>query len=211
MILVIDNYDSFTYNLVQYLSELGREFPAASDVQVFRNDQITLEQVKQLQPDGIVISPGPGRPSEAGVSESLIEAVGNDIPLLGVCLGHQAIGQVFGGGIDSAPKLMHGKTSPIYHNGKGVFTGLDNPFEATRYHSLVIDPETCPNVLEVTAWTDDGTIMGVQHRDYPRLQGVQFHPESILTSSGKTLLANFLRSLVQDGNSHKPPADPTLG
>jgi len=195
MILVIDNYDSFTYNLVQYLGELGQSFAVASDVQVYRNDQITLDQVKQLQPDGIVISPGPGRPDDAGISESLVDAMGESTPVLGVCLGHQSIGQVYGGCIDSAPKLMHGKTSPIYHNGQGVFAGLDNPFEATRYHSLVIAADSCPDVLEVTAWTDDGTIMGVQHRDYPHVQGVQFHPESILTMSGKQLLANFLKGL----------------
>ncbi len=195
MILVIDNYDSFTYNLVQYLGELSGEFPVASDIQVFRNDQITLEQVKRLQPDGVVISPGPGRPDEAGISGALIEAMGRSTPVLGVCLGHQSIGQVFGGRIGSAPELMHGKTSPIHHRGQGVFAGLDNPFEATRYHSLVIDPDSCPEVLEVTAWTDDGTIMGVQHKEYPHVQGVQFHPESILTTSGKALLANFLKGL----------------
>ncbi|MGB3616116.1 MAG: aminodeoxychorismate/anthranilate synthase component II, partial [Elainellaceae cyanobacterium] len=181
MILVIDNYDSFTYNLVQYLGELGEDFPIASDVRVYRNDQITLDQVKQLQPDGIVISPGPGRPDDAGISQSLVDAMGHSTPVLGVCLGHQSIGQVYGGRISRASELMHGKTSPIYHSGQGVFAGLDNPFEATRYHRLVIAADSCPEVLEVTAWTDDGTLMGVQHRDYPHVQGVQFHPESILT------------------------------
>lgn len=195
MILVIDNYDSFTYNLVQYLGELGQEYPVAAEVQVYRNDAITLEQVKQLHPDGIVISPGPGRPEDAGISQALVQAVGNTTPILGVCLGHQSIGQVYGGHIGSAKELMHGKTSPVYHNGQGVFAGLDSPFEATRYHSLVIEPASCPAVLEVTAWTDDGTIMGVQHKDYPHIQGVQFHPESILTLSGKRLLANFLQGL----------------
>ncbi|MGF1515881.1 MAG: anthranilate synthase component II [Elainellaceae cyanobacterium] len=196
MILVIDNYDSFTYNLVQYLGELGETFPVASDVRVYRNDRITIDQVKALKPDGIVISPGPGRPDEAGVSGRLVEAMGQSTPVLGVCLGHQSIGQVFGGQISAAPELMHGKTSPVYHSGQGVFAGLDNPFEATRYHSLVIEPKSCPEVLEVTAWTNDGTIMGVQHREYPHVQGVQFHPESILTASGKRLLANFLQGLT---------------
>ncbi|NEQ96251.1 MAG: aminodeoxychorismate/anthranilate synthase component II [Cyanothece sp. SIO2G6] len=195
MILVIDNYDSFTYNLVQYLGELGAQFPAAADIQVYRNDQITVDQIRQLQPDGLVISPGPGRPEAAGISMDLIRELGPTIPVLGVCLGHQCIGQVFGGTITSAPRLMHGKTSPIHHNNTGVFQSLEQLFTATRYHSLVIDPGTCPAVLQVTAWVEDGTIMGVQHRDYPHIQGVQFHPESILTTSGKALLSNFLTSL----------------
>ncbi|MGK7888491.1 MAG: aminodeoxychorismate/anthranilate synthase component II [Leptolyngbyaceae cyanobacterium] len=195
MLLVIDNYDSFTYNLVQYLGELGQQFPVATDIQVYRNDQITIDDIKPLQPDGIVISPGPGRPDDAGISLALIQALGPTTPILGVCLGHQCIGQVFGGTITSAPNLMHGKTSPIHHNHDGVFQSLDQPFTATRYHSLVIDPDTCPAVLQVTAWVEDGTIMGVQHRDYPHIQGVQFHPESILTTSGKVLLANFLTSV----------------
>ncbi|MBD2000530.1 aminodeoxychorismate/anthranilate synthase component II [Oculatella sp. FACHB-28] len=192
MILVIDNYDSFTYNLVQYLGELGAELPVAADIQVYRNDQISLEQIRQLQPDAIVISPGPGRPEDAGISPTLIKELGTETPILGVCLGHQGIGQVFGGKITSAPELMHGKTSPVQHKGVGVFKGLANPFTATRYHSLVIDAQTCPDELEVTAWVEDGTIMGVRHRDYPHIQGVQFHPESILTDSGKQLLKNFL-------------------
>ncbi|MBD2071866.1 aminodeoxychorismate/anthranilate synthase component II [Leptolyngbya sp. FACHB-671] len=192
MILVIDNYDSFTYNLVQYLGELGAELPIAADIQVYRNDQISLEQIRQLQPDAIVISPGPGRPEDAGISPALIKELGTETPILGVCLGHQGIGQVFGGKITSAPELMHGKTSPVQHKGVGVFKGLANPFTATRYHSLVIDAQTCPDELEVTAWVEDGTIMGVRHRDYPHIQGVQFHPESILTDSGKQLLKNFL-------------------
>ncbi|MBD1870988.1 aminodeoxychorismate/anthranilate synthase component II [Cyanobacteria bacterium FACHB-471] len=192
MILVIDNYDSFTYNLVQYLGELGAELPVAADIQVYRNDQISLEQIRQLQPDAIVISPGPGRPEDAGISPALIKELGTETPILGVCLGHQGIGQVFGGKITSAPELMHGKTSPVQHKGVGVFKGLANPFTATRYHSLVIDAQTCPDELEVTAWVEDGTIMGVRHRDYPHIQGVQFHPESILTDSGKQLLKNFL-------------------
>jgi anthranilate synthase component II len=197
MILVIDNYDSFTYNLVQYLGELGMELGVAAEIQVYRNDQITLEQVRALQPDGIVISPGPGRPDDAGVSLQLIESLGQTIPVLGVCLGHQSIGQVFGGKIISAPELMHGKTSQVHHTGVGVFAGLENPLTATRYHSLVIEPQTCPEVLEVTAWVEDGTIMGVRHRNFPHIQGVQFHPESVLTVSGKTILRNFLVAIRQ--------------
>jgi len=195
VIIVIDNYDSFTYNLVQYLGELGDELPVASEIQVYRNDKIDLEQLEKLQPDGVVISPGPGRPEDAGVSGSLISQLGEKLPILGVCLGHQSMGQVFGGRIVSAPVLMHGKTSEIHHTGVGVFRGLPNPFTATRYHSLVIDKDYCPDVLEITAWVEDGTIMGVRHRNYPHLEGVQFHPESILTSSGKHLLRNFLESL----------------
>ena len=192
MILVIDNYDSFTYNLVQYLGELGQEMPVAQDLRVYRNDQISLDEIKALAPDGIVISPGPGTPDDSGVSLAVIRELGPTVPILGVCLGHQSIGQVFGGKIIRAPELMHGKTSPIYHRGQGVFAGLDNPFQATRYHSLVIEPQSCPAELEVMAWVADGTIMGVQHRQYPTLQGVQFHPESILTDSGKQILRNFL-------------------
>jgi len=190
LIVVIDNYDSFTYNLVQYLAELG-----GAEVKVFRNDQITIPEIQALQPDGVVISPGPGRPEEAGISLTLIAEMGSSIPLLGVCLGHQSIGQVFGGKIVSAPTLMHGKTSEIYHRGIGVFQGLPMPFTATRYHSLVIENNSCPEVLEITAWTEDGTIMGVRHRQYPHLQGVQFHPESILTTVGPALLRNFLSSI----------------
>ena len=195
MILVIDNYDSFTYNLVQYLGELGQELPQAADIRVFRNDQITVSDIVALQPDALVISPGPGAPDDAGVSLEAIAALSPTLPILGVCLGHQSIGQVFGGQVVRAAELMHGKSSPIYHTGKGVFAGLENPFPATRYHSLVIDRATCPEVLEVTAWVEDGTIMGVQHRQYSHLQGVQFHPESILTTVGKSLLRNFLKSI----------------
>lgn len=195
MIIVIDNYDSFTYNLVQYLGELGAELPVAAEIQVYRNDEIDIEKIRQLQPDGIVISPGPGRPEDAGISESLIRELGSTLPILGVCLGHQGLGQVFGGKVVPAPTLMHGKISEIHHTGVGVFQGLDNPFPATRYHSLAIDRDSCPDVLEITAWVDDGTIMGVRHRNYPHLEGVQFHPESILTASGKQLLRNFLESL----------------
>jgi anthranilate synthase component 2 len=200
VIIVIDNYDSFTYNLVQYLGELGKQLPVASEIQVYRNDKIDLEQIKKLQPDGVVISPGPGRPEDAGVSGALISELGSTLPILGVCLGHQSIGQVFGGKIVSAPVLMHGKTSEVHHTGVGVFRGLDNPFTATRYHSLVIDRQYCPDVLEITAWVEDGTIMGVRHRNYPHIEGVQFHPESILTSCGKQLLKNFLESLPTSAN-----------
>jgi anthranilate synthase component 2 len=195
MILVIDNYDSFTYNLVQYLGELGKELAIASDIRVYRNDEITVEQIRELQPDGIVISPGPGRPEDAGISATLIQTLGSTLPILGVCLGHQGIGHVFGGTITSASELMHGKVSPIHHTGTGIFAGVENPFPATRYHSLVIERQTCPNVLEITAWAEDGTIMGVRHRQYPHIQGVQFHPESILTAAGKQLLRNFLVSI----------------
>lgn len=195
MILVIDNYDSFTYNLVQYLGELGQTIDVAKDIEVFRNDQITLEEIKDKKPDGIVISPGPGTPDDAGISLAIIKQLGPQIPILGVCLGHQSIGQVFGGKVVSAPELMHGKTSPVIHKNAGVFSGLAEPLTATRYHSLVIDKETCPDVLEITAWVEDGTIMGVRHRDYPHIEGVQFHPESVLTDSGKDLLKNFLNRL----------------
>ena len=195
MIIVIDNYDSFTYNLVQYLGELGHELPVAKDIRVYRNDAIDLETIAELKPDGILISPGPGRPEDAGISLQLIEKLGSQIPILGVCLGHQSIGQVFGGRVVSAPILMHGKTSPVHHENKGVFTGIESPFAATRYHSLVIDRQTIPDILEITAWVEDGTIMGVRHRDYPHIEGVQFHPESILTDNGKSLLRNFLQSL----------------
>jgi anthranilate synthase component II len=195
LILVIDNYDSFTYNLVQYLGEIGQELPIAADIQVYRNDKIDIATIRQLKPDGIVISPGPGRPEDAGISLQLIQELGATFPILGVCLGHQSIGQVFGGKVVSAPLLMHGKTSEIYHQGVGVFAGLDNPFTATRYHSLVIERETIPDVLEITAWVEDGTIMGVRHRQYSQIQGVQFHPESILTNGGQQLLRNFVTSL----------------
>ena len=195
MILVIDNYDSFTYNLVQYLGELGAEIPIAADIQVYRNDQISLEQIRQLNPAGIVISPGPGRPEDAGISLDLIRQLGPQYPILGVCLGHQSIGQVFGGQIVSATELMHGKTSAVCHKGVGVFQGLKNPLTATRYHSLVIDRQTCPEILEITAWVEDGTVMGVRHKTYPHVEGVQFHPESVLTESGKPLLRNFLMSI----------------
>ena len=193
MLLVIDNYDSFTYNLVQYLGELGAK------VEVFRNDRITLDKIRQLDPDGIVISPGPGRPDDAGISLEVIRELAAEIPILGVCLGHQSIGQVFGGQVVGAPELMHGKTSPIYHEDTGVFEGLSDPFEATRYHSLIVDKASLPDCLEITAWTEDGIIMGLRHRDYPYLQGVQFHPESILTDAGKSLLNNFIKTTKAAG------------
>ncbi|MEG3903681.1 MULTISPECIES: aminodeoxychorismate/anthranilate synthase component II [unclassified Microcoleus] len=195
MIIVIDNYDSFTYNLVQYLGELGAQLPVASEVQVYRNDQISLAEIRQLQPAAVVISPGPGRPEDAGISLELIKELGPTLPILGVCLGHQSIGQVFGGKIVSAPVLMHGKTSQVEHAGVGVFQGVESPMIATRYHSLVIEKQSCPEVLEITAWVEDGTIMGVRHREYPHIEGVQFHPESILTTAGKQLLRNFLERL----------------
>ena len=187
MLLMIDNYDSFTYNLVQYLGELGEE------VSVFRNDEITLEQIEALHPSRIVISPGPCTPAEAGISVPLIQRFAGKLPILGVCLGHQSIGQAFGGRIVHAGQLMHGKTSDIRHKDAGVFHGLPNPLTATRYHSLVIDKKSLPACLEVTAWTDDGEIMGVRHHELP-VEGVQFHPESILTDKGHELLANFLRT-----------------
>ncbi|ARV62535.1 aminodeoxychorismate/anthranilate synthase component II [Nostocales cyanobacterium HT-58-2] len=195
MIIVIDNYDSFTYNLVQYIGELAVEFPVAADIQVFRNDKITIDEIRALKPDGVVISPGPGRPEDAGVSLDVISQLGPSLPILGVCLGHQSIGQAFGGKIVSAPELMHGKTSQIQHTSVGVFSNLETPMAATRYHSLVIERKTCPDVLEITAWVEDGTIMGVRHRNYPHIEGVQFHPESVLTTSGKQLLRNFLEQL----------------
>lgn len=195
MLIVIDNYDSFTYNLVQYLGELAAEFPVAAEIKVYRNDQISLAQIRELQPTGIVISPGPGRPEDAGISLDIIQQLGPSLPILGVCLGHQSIGQVFGGKVVAAPELMHGKTSEVSHTGVGVFQGIENPLTATRYHSLVIDKQTCPDVLEITAWVEDGTIMGVRHRNYPHIEGVQFHPESVLTTSGKQLLRNFLEQL----------------
>jgi anthranilate synthase component 2 len=191
MILMIDNYDSFTYNLVQYLGELG------ADVEVRRNDQLAVEEIDRMAPERIMISPGPCTPNEAGISMEVIEHFAPERAILGVCLGHQSIGQVFGGRIVHASEIMHGKTSMIHHTGVGVFAGLPNPFEATRYHSLVIDKETLPGCLEITAWTETpqgeiDEIMGVRHRDY-HVEGVQFHPESILTEHGHDLLRNFLR------------------
>ena len=186
MLLMLDNYDSFTYNLVQYLGELGQ------DVQVYRNDEIDLKKIAALNPEKIVISPGPCTPNEAGISLALINEFAGKIPLLGVCLGHQSIGQAFGGRIIKAKTLMHGKTSLIHHKNIGVFKDLPNPYTATRYHSLVIERETIPDCLEITAWTDDGEIMGVKHKTLA-VEGVQFHPESILTEHGHDLLNNFLK------------------
>lgn len=191
MILMIDNYDSFTYNLVQYLSELGAQ------VLVYRNDEIDLAKIEQLKPHGIVISPGPCTPNEAGISMPIIQHFSNKIPLLGVCLGHQSIGQVFGGNVIRAKKVMHGKISRIHHNNQGIFANLANPLNATRYHSLVVDKQSLPDCLEVTAWTADENgeieeIMGMKHKEF-KIEGVQFHPESILTECGKDLLQNFLK------------------
>ena len=185
MLLVIDNYDSFTYNLVQYFGELGAEMA------IYRNDQITVDEIRDLGPERICISPGPCTPTEAGISSDVIRAFGESVPLLGVCLGHQCIGEVFGGDVVRAERLMHGKTSPVKHHEEGIFAGLANPFEATRYHSLIVKRETFPEDLEITAETEEGEIMGLRHREFP-IYGVQFHPESILTGEGKKLLANFL-------------------
>jgi anthranilate synthase/aminodeoxychorismate synthase-like glutamine amidotransferase len=187
---MIDNYDSFTYNLVQYFGEIGE------DIKVFRNDKIAIKEIERLNPERIVISPGPCTPKEAGISVELIRYFTGKVPILGVCLGHQSIGAAFGGEIIRAPRLMHGKTSMIVHDGRTIFEGLPNPFEATRYHSLVIRKETLPDCLEIAAWTDAGEIMGVRHK-YAVIEGVQFHPESILTKVGKDLLRNFLK-LKQD-------------
>ncbi len=186
MLLLIDNYDSFTYNLFQYLSELGAE------VKVVRNDKITLEEIEALRPERIVISPGPGGPKDAGISMATIERFAPRLPILGVCLGHQALGAVYGGVVDRAGEIKHGKTSIITHDGKGVFAGLPNPFEAVRYHSLAVMKDTVPDCLEVSAWSDSGVVMGLRHRQY-KVEGVQFHPESIMTLVGKDLLRNFLK------------------
>jgi anthranilate synthase/aminodeoxychorismate synthase-like glutamine amidotransferase len=185
MLLVLDNYDSFTYNLVQYFGELGAE------MKIYRNDVLTVDEVIALKPTRICISPGPCTPTEAGISCELIERLGATIPILGVCLGHQSIGQVYGGEVVRADRLMHGKTSPIHHLGTSVFKDMPNPFEATRYHSLIVKRETLPDCLEITAWTEEGEIMGLQHKQHP-VHGVQFHPESILTQEGKRMLENFL-------------------
>jgi len=185
VILIVDNYDSFTYNLVQYFGELGCE------VMVKRNDAVSLDEISSLRPTHVCISPGPGRPAQAGLSNDIVREFSARVPLLGVCLGHQCIGEVFGGKIAAAPRLLHGKTSQIQHNGSGVFANLPNPFTATRYHSLIVSPDSVPDCLEVTAQTSEGEIMGLRHRDFP-VHGVQFHPESILTAEGKKLLANFV-------------------
>ncbi len=186
MTLVIDNYDSFTFNLVQFLGELG------ATITVKRNDEVTVDEIRAMRPDRIVISPGPCTPSEAGISVELVKSMATQVPMLGVCLGHQSIGQAFGGKVVRAPYLMHGKTSAVRHDGRTVFEGLDQDFVATRYHSLVVERESVPDELEVSAWTEDGIVMGLRHRELP-VEGVQFHPESILTEPGKRLLGNFLR------------------
>ncbi len=190
MLLLIDNYDSFTYNLYQYLSELGAE------VVTHRNDKITLDKIEEMAPEGIVISPGPCTPREAGISNDVIRAFGETIPTLGVCLGHQCVGYVYGAVVDQAGEIRHGKTSMVHHDGAGVLTGLPNPFEAIRYHSLVVYPDTVPDCLEITARTENGLIMGLRHKEHP-VEGVQFHPESIMTPDGKHLLQNFLDRVAQ--------------
>ena len=192
MLLVLDNYDSFTFNLVQYLGELASDHPICNDLRVERNDALTLEQIRALAPDAILISPGPGDPDQSGVCLEVLRELSPTIPTLGVCLGHQSIAQVYGGKVVRAKELMHGKTSPVLHEGQGVFAGLPNPLTATRYHSLIAERESLPDCLEITAWLEDGTIMGLRHREHPHLQGVQFHPESVLTQSGHQLLSNFL-------------------
>ena len=196
-VVVIDNYDSFTFNLVQYLGELAHDHPVAADLRVERNDALSIDQIRSLNPAAILLSPGPGDPDQSGVCLDVLRELSPTTPTLGVCLGHQALAQVYGGTVIRAPELMHGKTSPVLHNGAGVFAGLPQPLTATRYHSLVADRDSLPACLEVTAWLEDGMVMGLRHRDYPHLQGVQFHPESVLTESGHQLLANFLRQAEQ--------------
>jgi anthranilate synthase/aminodeoxychorismate synthase-like glutamine amidotransferase len=190
MVLIIDNYDSFTYNLFQYLSELGQE------VRVARNDKITIAEIEKLGPERIVVSPGPSTPEHAGISNDVIRHFGPRLPLLGVCLGHQCVGHIYGGTVGRAKAVMHGKSSLVHHKGEGVLAGLPNPFSAIRYHSLAVSPEGLPDCLEVTAWTDDGTIMGLRHRQHP-VEGVQFHPESFMTPVGKDVLGNFLKKGLQ--------------
>jgi len=192
MLLVIDNYDSFTFNLVQYLGELALDHPVAAEIQVERNDALSVSQISHLAPEAILLSPGPGDPDQSGVCLEVLTKLSPSIPTLGVCLGHQALAQAYGAKIVRAHELMHGKTSHVLHQGAGVFAGLPQPFIATRYHSLMAERETLPECLEITAWLDDGTIMGLRHREHPHLQGVQFHPESVLTECGHQLLSNFL-------------------
>ena len=191
MLLVLDNYDSFTFNLVQYLGELAADHPLAAEVRVERNDALDLEQIRALEPAAILISPGPGDPDQAGVCQEVLRELGPTVPVLGVCLGHQCLAQVFGGRVVRAGELMHGKTSPVHHRGAGVFEGLPEPLTATRYHSLIAERDSLPDCLEITAWTADGVIMGLKHKEHP-VHGVQFHPESILTQDGKRILENFL-------------------
>ena len=193
MLLVIDNYDSFTFNLVQYFGELAAQHPLAAELRVERNDALSVAEIRDLKPDAILLSPGPGDPDQAGICLQVLKELSPKIPTLGVCLGHQALAQAYGGRVVRATELMHGKTSPVMHGGEGVFAGLPQPLTATRYHSLIAERETLPACLEVTAWLEDNTVMGLRHRQYPHLQGVQFHPESVLTEAGHKLLANFLR------------------
>ncbi len=192
MLLVIDNYDSFTFNLVQYLGELASDYVVANEICVKRNDVISIAQIKELKPDAILLSPGPGDPKQSGVCLDILKELSPSIPTLGVCLGHQAIAEVFGGKIVRANELMHGKTSHVFHTGNDLFSGLPDPLVATRYHSLIVERSTLPDCLDITAWLDDYTIMGIKHRVYPHIQGVQFHPESVLTQAGHQLLSNFL-------------------
>lgn len=194
MILMIDNYDSFTYNLVQYLGEMGQELI------VKRNDAISINEIEELQPDFIMISPGPCSPNEAGISLQVIEHFAGKIPIFGVCLGQQAIGQAFGGDVIQAERLMHGKTSPVYHDGKTIFEGIPNPFQATRYHSLIVKKETLPSCFDISAWTEEGEIMAIRHKEFP-IEGVQFHPESIMTEFGKELLAHFISDNSKSSNN----------
>ena len=192
MFLVIDNYDSFTYNLVQYLGELASEHSIAKEIKVVRNDSLTISEIKDLNPNAILLSPGPGDPNQSGICLDILSVLSRQIPTLGVCLGHQAITQAFGGKIIRAKELMHGKTSNVFHTGDGIFKDLPNPLVATRYHSLIADRQTVPDCLEVVAWLEDQTIMGITHKNYPHINGVQFHPESVLTEAGHKLLSNFL-------------------
>ena len=192
MFLVIDNYDSFTYNLVQYLGELSDKHPITKKIIVKRNDEINLQEISNLNPRGILLSPGPGNPDQSGICMPILKKISKDIPTLGVCLGHQALAQAFGGKIVTGKDLMHGKTSKIFHNKKGIFRGIENPFIATRYHSLIVDSESLPSCFEVTAYLEDSTIMGLAHKEYKHIHGVQFHPESVLTQFGHKLISNFL-------------------
>ena len=201
MLLIIDNYDSFTFNLVQYLGELAAKHPVAADLRVERNDALCLSQIRELRPAAILLSPGPGNPDQSGVCLEVLTELAPTIPTLGVCLGHQALAQAYGGKVVQADELMHGKTSPVLHNGEGLFKDLPLPLTATRYHSLIAERESLPDCLEVTAWLEDGTIMGLRHRTHPHLQGVQFHPESVLTEAGHQLLTNFLR-LTEPSKKH---------
>ena len=193
MFLVIDNYDSFTYNLVQYIGELSSEYPIAKDILVKRNDEITLQEIRELNPKGILLSPGPGNPDQSGVCLSILKNISKDIPTLGVCLGHQALAQAFGGKVIGSKELMHGKTSKIFHEEKGLFKGISNPFIATRYHSLIVESSSLPSCFNITAYLEDSSIMAINHKKYNHIHGVQFHPESVLTQFGHKLISNFLK------------------